>query len=224
MQENGNGTHALNRVTLATSEVGHVAAAVPESVGKFETEDRLQAIIAMLLAELGVDLTSQHFRETPRRVARFYREFTGGYRAKPLEILKTFRARSQELVVVSDIEFYSLCPHHLLIYGGKIHFGYIPDTHIVGVSKIPRLVQALAARPVVQEELVADIAEAFMAAVKPRGCAVRAIGKHDCVAARGVRCPEATMTTIALRGVFAEDSRTAEEFYRSVHEGSSCVR
>jgi len=178
----------------------------------------------MLLAELGVDLTSQHFRETPRRVARFYREFTGGYRAKPLEILKTFRARSQELVVVSDIEFYSLCPHHLLIYGGKIHFGYIPDTHIVGVSKIPRLVQALAARPVVQEELVADIAEAFMAAVKPRGCAVKAIGKHDCVAARGVRCPEATMTTIALRGVFAEDSRAAEEFYRSVHEGSSCVR
>lgn len=224
MKVNGNGTHALNRGTLATSDVGQVAAALPESVGKFETEDRLQAIIAMLLAELGIDLTSQHFRETPRRVARFYREFTGGYRAKPLEILKTFRARSQELVVVSDIEFYSLCPHHLLIYGGKIHFGYIPDTHIVGVSKIPRLVQALAARPVVQEELVADIAEAFMAAVKPRGCAVKAIGKHDCVAARGVRCPEATMTTIALRGVFAEDSRTAEEFYRSVHEGSSCVR
>jgi len=89
MQINANGTHALNRVTLATSEVGHVAAAVPESVGKFETEDRLQAIIAMLLAELGVDLTSQHFRETPRRVARFYREFTGGYRAKPFGLSAT---------------------------------------------------------------------------------------------------------------------------------------
>jgi len=224
MRGNGNGTPVLNRVTLATPDVGHVAATLSESVDKFETEDRLQAIIAMLLAELGVDLTSQHFRETPRRVARFYREFTGGYRAKPLEILKTFRARSQELVVVSDIEFYSLCPHHLLIYGGKIHFGYIPDTHIVGVSKIPRLVQALAARPVVQEELVADIAEAFMAAVKPRGCAVKAIGKHDCVAVRGVRCPSTVMTTVAFRGVFREQESLCREFEEAVAEGATCVR
>jgi GTP cyclohydrolase IA len=78
--------------------------------------------------------------------------------------------------VVSDIQFFSLCPHHLLIYGGKIDFGYIPDGRIVGISKIPRLVQALAARPVVQEDLVSDIADAFMSEVKPLGCTVKAMG------------------------------------------------
>ena len=224
MQINANGTHALNRVTLAASDVGHVAAAVPASVGKFEAEDRLQAIIAMLLAELGVDLTSQHFRETPRRVARFYREFTGGYRAKPLEILKTFRARSQELVVVSDIEFYSLCPHHLLIYRGKMHFGYVPDGRIVGLSKIPRLIQGMAARLIVQEDLVSENADTFMAVVKPLGCVVKATGRHDCMAVRGVKCHEASMTTVALRGVFREKPSLTEEFHHVLSTGGRVWR
>ncbi len=189
-----------------------------------EGRDRLQAIIAMLLNELGLGVRSEHFRDTPKRVARFYREFTRGYRAKPEEILKTFPSRNRELIVVSDVEFFSLCPHHLLIYGGRIHLGYVPGGRIVGVSKIPRLIQELAARPVVQEDLVADIADAFMSVVKPLGCAVTAVGKHDCVAARGVRCPESSMTTVALRGIFSEDQNYVQRFNRAVGQSRECVR
>jgi GTP cyclohydrolase I len=119
----------------------------------------------MLLSDLGVDVDGQHLRDTPARVARFFREYTRGYHFDPAEILKTFHTRNNGLIVVSDIEFFSLCPHHLLVYGGKMHFGYIPDGRIVGISKIPRLVQGLAARLVVQEDLVADIADAFMSVV-----------------------------------------------------------
>jgi GTP cyclohydrolase IA len=178
----------------------------------------------MLLAELGFDLMSEHFRDTPKRVARFYREFTRGYRVNPAEILKTFASRNRELIVVSGVEFFSLCPHHLLIYGGKIHFGYVADSRIVGISKIPRLIQALAARAVVQEDLVADIADAFMSVVKPLGCAVKAVAKHDCVAARGVRCTEATMTTVALRGIFSEDQNYAQNFYQGITHNGDCAR
>jgi GTP cyclohydrolase I len=134
----------------------------------------------------------------------FYREFTSGFCVRPETILKTFRSETRELVVVSAIDFFSLCPHHLLVYGGKIHFGYIPDGQIVGVSKIPRLVHALAARPIVQEELVSSIADAFMSVVKPSGCIVKAISKHDCVAVRGVRWS---------RGV--DDDRDKERNFRA---------
>ncbi len=187
-------------------------------------QDRLQTIITMLLEELGLEVESDHFRDTPKRVARVFREFTRGYRAKPAEILKTFPSRNRDLVVVSDVEFFSLCPHHLLIYGGRIHLGYVPDGRIAGVSKIPRLIQELAARAIVQEDLVADIADAFMSVVKPLGCAVTAVGKHDCVAARGVRCPESSMTTVALRGTFSANENYAQEFYQVIARSRDCVR
>lgn len=194
------------------------------SVAKAPTDDRLESIIRQLLMELGLDVNEQHLRETPKRVARFYREFTRGSAAQPAEILKTFRSRSSDMIVVSSTDFYSLCPHHLLVYGGKVHFAYVPNGRIVGVSKIPRLIHALAARPMVQEELVADIADAFMSVVKPLGCAVKAIGKHDCVVVRGVRCPSTAMSTIALRGIFKEKESLCREFDQAIAEGSTCVR
>jgi GTP cyclohydrolase I len=175
---------------------------------------RLEEIVRELLFELGVDIHDQHFRGTPARVARLYRELTRGYRIQPAEILTTFTSNHHELIVVSDINFYSLCPHHLLIYRGKMHFGYVPDGKIVGLSKIPRLIQGMAARLIVQEDLVSEIADTFMAQVKPLGCVVRATGRHDCVAVRGVKCHEAAMTTVALRGVFQEKSSLTEEFHQ----------
>lgn len=187
-------------------------------------DDRLEEIIRMLLVELGVDTNTEHFCNTPARVARFYREFTSGYTAHPADILKTFHSQSNGLVVVSCINFFSLCPHHLLIYGGKIHFGYVPDGQIVGVSKIPRLIHALAARLVVQEDLVADVADTFMAAVKPLGCAVKAIGQHDCIAVRGVRCPFTMMTTVVTRGIFQEKESLCREFDQAIEQGAKCVR
>jgi GTP cyclohydrolase I len=174
--------------------------------------DRLQRIVRELMLELGLDLADQHFKGTPARVARLYRELTSGYAADAAEILKTFRSSHRELIVVSDINFYSLCPHHLLIYRGKMHFGYVPDGKIVGLSKIPRLIQAMASRAIVQEDLVSEIADAFMSIVQPLACVVRATGRHDCVAVRGVKCHEARMTTVALRGLFQEKHSLVQEF------------
>ena len=176
--------------------------------------DRLEIIIGDLMKELGLDLTDQHFEGTPARVARLYRELTRGFRVDPAKILKTFDSKYSELIVISEINFYSLCPHHLLIYRGKMHFGYVPDGKIVGLSKIPRLIQAMASRPIVQEDLVSEIADTFMSVVKPLGCVARATGRHDCVAVRGVKCHEAQMTTVALRGLFREKPSLVEEFHQ----------
>jgi GTP cyclohydrolase IA len=178
--------------------------------------DRLETIVRELIEELGLDITDQHFKGTPARVARLYRELTRGYRAVPAEIMTTFDSRHSELIVVSDINFYSLCPHHLLIYRGKMHFGYVPDGRIVGLSKIPRLIQMMASRPIVQEDLVSEIADTFMSSVGPRGCVALATGRHDCVAVRGVKCHEAQMTTVALRGIFRERPSLVEEFHQEL--------
>ena len=227
---NGNGKTKLTVLMVAPAIAAGSALGGPSGVMPFSTReplkpaDNLQAIMKLLLSELGVDVDSQHFRDTPARVARFFREYTRGYRLHPEEILKTFKSRNKELIVVSDIEFFSLCPHHLLVYGGKVHFGYVPDGRIVGISKIPRLAQGLAGRMVVQEDLVADIADTFMSVVRPLGCVVKVIGKHDCVAARGVRCPEATMTTLAVRGIFEENPKLVEEFHQSITQSGTCIR
>ncbi len=176
--------------------------------------DRLESIIRDLITELGLDITDQHFEGTPARVARLYRELTRGSRLDPGKILRTFDSKHSELIVVSEINFYSLCPHHLLVYRGKMHFGYVPDGKIVGLSKIPRLIQGMASRPIVQEDLVSEIADTFMSVVKPLGCVARATGRHDCVAVRGVKCHEAQMTTVALRGIFREKPSLVEEFHQ----------
>jgi GTP cyclohydrolase IA len=178
--------------------------------------DRLQMIVRELMAELGMNLADQHFRGTPARVARLYRELTRGIAMDPAAILKTFHSKHRELIVVSGINFYSLCPHHLLIYRGKMYFGYVPDGEIVGLSKIPRLIQAMASRPIVQEDLVSEIADTFMSVVQPLGCAARATGRHDCVAVRGVKSHEAQMTTVALRGLFQEKQSLVVEFNQVV--------
>jgi GTP cyclohydrolase IA len=225
--KNGNGKQDLSAVATLEGRLEVVPEEILPVVHRETTAlhaDRLAEIVKLLLVELGVDVADQHFRETPERVARFYREFTRGFCARPETILKTFRSEARELVVVSAIDFFSLCPHHLLVYGGRIHFGYIPNGQIVGVSKIPRLVHALAARPIVQEELVSSIADAFMSVVKPSGCIVKAIGKHDCVAVRGVRCPGVSMTTVTKRGIFEQERIHVEEFDRAITEGQHCAR
>jgi GTP cyclohydrolase I len=178
--------------------------------------DRLERIVRDLITELGLDITDQHFEGAPSRVARLYRELSCGSRVDPAKILKTFDSKHRELIVVSEINFYSLCPHHLLIYRGKMHFGYVPDDKIVGLSKIPRLIQAMASRPVVQEDLVSEIADTFMSVVKPVGYLARATGRHDCVAIRGVKCHQVQMTTVALRGLFHEKPSLVEEFHRVI--------
>ena len=185
-------------------------------LGEESKSTRLERIVGELMSELGLDLNDQHFKGTPARVARLFRGLTHGYQADPAEILKTFESLHTELIVVSDINFYSLCPHHLLIYRGKMHFGYVPNGRIVGLSKIPRLIQAMASRAIVQENLVSEIADTFVNTVHPLGCVIRATGRHDCVAVRGVKCHEAQMSTVAVRGVFREKASLVEEFNQLV--------
>ncbi|MGH9359581.1 MAG: GTP cyclohydrolase I [Terriglobia bacterium] len=221
---NGNGNHPDHHAGLDLfdwkSDASSAILPLPR-ITAAPAADRLEGILRLLLTEMGADVNNEHFRDTPARVARFYREFTRGNTARPAEILKTFRSQSNALVVVSQIDFFSLCPHHLLVYGGKVHLAYVPNGRIVGVSKIPRLVHALAARPVVQEALVVDIADAFMSVVEPHGCAVKAIGHHDCVAARGVKCPSTVMTTVVTRGIFQEKESLCREFDQAITEGAN---
>ena len=138
MRSNGNGNGDGHRL-LQMDDGGLVSSEfqmIPNHAGSANpSEDRLESIVAMLLLELGLDISSQHFRDTPKRVAKFYREFTRGSRVKPAEILKTFSSCNRELIVVSGIEFFSLCPHHLLIYSGRVDFGYIPDGRIVAFPR-----------------------------------------------------------------------------------------
>lgn len=202
--------------SIPVAAFAHGSQILAESISPEQNNTRLEQIISSLLTELGVNVQQQHFRETPRRVARLYRDLTRGYQAKPGEILKTFTSEHNELVVVSGVTFQSLCPHHMLIYRGRMDLGYIPNGKIVGLSKIPRLIHALAARLIVQEELVAEVADAFMRHVQPLGCVVRATGKHDCVAVRGVRAAEASMTTIVPRGIFREQPVLMDEFHRAL--------
>jgi GTP cyclohydrolase I len=211
--------HILEQSFVNDTKPVQVLTSVGPSGGVART-DRLESIVKELLTELGVDVSDQHFKGTPGRVARLYQELTRGYNVKPSDILKTFQSKHSELIVVSDIGFNSLCPHHLAVYRGRMNFAYVPDGKIVGLSKIPRLVQSMSARMIVQEDLVSEIADAFMEVVKPLGCAVRATGRHDCVAVRGVRSHEVSMTTVALRGVFRDRSSLAEEFHQVVSQSA----
>lgn len=173
--------------------------------------DRLAQLLEEVIGELGVDVRDAHLRETPQRVAKALLEQTRGYREDPRSFMKTFESKHRDVVVVSRIPFTSLCPHHMMVYRGSVDFGYVPDGRIVGLSKIPRLVHNIAARLIVQEDLVNEIADTFMTHVQPEGCVVIAAGRHDCVSVRGARTG-ALMRTRALRGSFRTHPAHMDEF------------
>lgn len=179
---------------------------------------RVEGIIKQLLLEPGADFHDQHFQQTPARVAKCTGNFRGAI-APPQHSLITFASNHYELIVMSDINFDSLCPYHLLIYRGWMHLGYVPARWIVGLSKIPRLIQAMAARLIVQDDLVSEIANTFMEHVKPLGCVVKATGRHECIAVRDVRCHEAAMATVTLRGIFQHESSLTDEFHQVLSLG-----
>jgi GTP cyclohydrolase I len=173
--------------------------------------ERAEWAVAELLAALGVDRGAESLRETPRRVAATFAELLGP---------EPFRATTfpneggyDELVVVSDIAFSSLCEHHLLPFVGVAHVGYLPGERIVGLSKLPRLVEHRARRLQVQERLTAEVADWLEQTLRPRGVGVVMEATHMCMSLRGVRQPGAVTTTSALRGRLREDSRTRQEFF-----------
>ena len=199
--------------------------AAPNREGPVDARALASAARAMIEA-IGEDPLRDGLRETPDRVARAFAEMTAGYRADPFEILGTVfeapaGAPAGDLVVVEGIPFHALCEHHLLPFSGVATVGYVPAGRIVGLSKIPRLVDALARRLQVQERLTAEIAAAIESALGPRGVGVLVSAEHLCLAARGASRPGVLMTTEALRGSLRDDAATRSQLARSHERGLS---
>jgi GTP cyclohydrolase I len=174
----------------------------------------MQEVIRQLLAELGEDPMREGLLETPHRVERALKFLTSGYTADVDATLNNalFSVDYNEMVIVRDIDFYSLCEHHLLPFFGKCHVAYIPQGRVLGLSKIPRLVDIFARRLQIQERMTNEIAETLRAKVDPLGVAVVMEATHLCMAMRGVEKQNSFAVTSAMLGVFREDARTRMEF------------
>jgi GTP cyclohydrolase I len=178
-------------------------------------------LVRQLLAALGEDPDREGLADTPRRVEKSLRFLTSGYRADVDEIITgaLFTVTYNEMVMVRDIDMYSLCEHHLLPFFGKCHVAYIPDGKVIGLSKIPRVVDVFARRLQVQERLTMQIAETLMEKLRPLGVAVVIEAAHLCMAMRGVEKQNSVTVTSAMRGVFQQDPRTRAEFLELIHRG-----
>src|ERR671927_246734 len=174
----------------------------------------MQEIIRLLLAELGEDPTREGLRDTPKRVAKAYDFLTSGYDADIDQVLNNalFTVDYSEMVIVKDVDFYSLCEHHLLPFFGKCHVAYIPGTKGIGLSKIPRLVEVFSRRLQVQERLTNQIAATIRDKIHPIGVAVVMEATHLCMAMRGVEKQNSVAVTSAMLGAFQDNARTRMEF------------
>lgn len=175
--------------------------------------DRMSAAVIEMLSAIGDDPTREGLRETPRRISDMYLEIFEGLGSDPREHLRVgFEVAHDEMVILRDIPFYSMCEHHFLPFHGEAHVGYIPDGRVVGVSKLARVVEGYARRPQIQEQLTSQIAEAIMEVLKPDGVGVVIEAEHLCMTMRGVRKPGARMITSAMRGDFRASHVTRAEF------------
>lgn len=173
---------------------------------------RAEAAIRELLIAVGEDPDREGLRDTPRRVAKMYEELFAGLRIDPSEALeRTFREDHDELVMLRDIQFSSLCEHHLLPFIGRAHVAYLPRGEVVGISKLARTVHAFARRPQVQERLTAQVADALMDHLGARGALVVIEAQHFCMKMRGVNEPHSSMITSVARGHVKQDSRLRAE-------------
>jgi GTP cyclohydrolase I len=181
-------------------------------------DDQIPDLIESLLVELGEDPERQGLKATPARVSKALRQLTDGYRVKPEDVIAgaVFDQDYDEMVLVKDIPFYSLCEHHMLPFFGRCHVGYLPKGKVVGLSKIPRLVGIFAHRLQLQERLTNDIAEALNSALLPKGVAVVVEARHLCMEMRGVEKPGGQMITSCMLGTFRRDPRTRAEFLELV--------
>jgi GTP cyclohydrolase I len=181
---------------------------------------RIRAAVREILLAVGEDPDRDGLRETPDRVARMYAEMFAGLHKDPAEPLqKTFVESYDEIVLVKDISFESSCEHHLLPFMGKAHIAYLPNGKIVGLSKIPRVVEILSRRPQVQERMTEQLAELLMKELDAKGVAVILEATHTCMTIRGIRKPGSTCTTSAVRGVFRTNQSTRIELMALINNG-----
>lgn len=179
--------------------------------------DAIIATVRTLIAQLGLDAGSEGLAETPRRIADMYLELFEGLGQDPAEQLAVqFEEGHDEMVILKDIPFYSMCEHHFLPFHGTAHVGYLPDGRIVGLSKIARAVEIYARRPQVQERLTSQIADSIETVLGAKGVGVVIEAEHLCMTARGIRKPGALMVTSAMRGRFRTAENTRQEFLRLI--------
>lgn len=185
--------------------------------------ESIQQAVSQILLALGEEPEREGLLRTPDRVARMYTELLDGYYQDPLMLVNDalFEVTYDEMVLVRDIEFYSLCEHHLLPFLGRAHVAYLPRGRVIGLSKIPRLVDMFAHRLQVQERMTRQIAEFLNELLDPAGVAVVVEGLHLCTAMRGVRKHDARMTTSAMLGYFRKNPATRQEFLDNISRGSA---
>ena len=183
---------------------------------------RVESLVAEILQEMGEDIERQGLQKTPGRVARAMQFMVSGYQMDPKEVINgaLFKCENDEMVIERDINFFSLCEHHMLPFFGVCHVAYLPHGSVIGISKIARIVDMFARRLQIQERMTREIADCLDEHLKPKGVAVVVEGFHMCMAMRGVQKQNAKTITSAMLGAFKEDIRTRTEFLSLIH-GSS---
>lgn len=197
----------------------------PELLKAFELDlppvdrPRIETAMHSILEAVGEDPQREGLLRTPDRIARAYEELLSGYRADPVKLINgaVFNVEYDDMVIVRDIEFYSLCEHHMLPFFGHAHVAYISNSKVIGLSKIPRIVDMFARRLQVQERLTGEIAEAIAGVLAPHGVGVVVEAYHLCMMMRGVEKQNSKTITSALLGCFRDDARTRDEFLRLAH-------
>ncbi|MGB2867124.1 MAG: GTP cyclohydrolase I FolE [Bacteroidota bacterium] len=186
-----------------------------------QSKKHVEKLIKDLLRQVGEDPAREGLLKTPSRVASMYEFLTKGYRQDIKKILNgaVFNERYSEMVIVKDIDFFSLCEHHLVPFYGKCHVAYIPNGKIIGLSKIPRLVEVFARRLQVQERLTQEIADTLYNCLNPQGVAVVMEARHLCMIMRGVEKQNSVATTSAMLGTFRDDVKTRNEFLTLLRSG-----
>jgi GTP cyclohydrolase I len=191
----------------------------------FESNEQIEQAVHAILGSIGENPEREGLQRTPQRVAKMYAELTAGYRIDPHALINEamFSVDYDEMVMVKDIDFHSMCEHHMLPFMGSAHVAYIPAGKVIGLSKIPRIVDMFARRLQVQERMTVEIADFINEALQPQGVAVVVEGVHMCAVMRGVKKANACMTTSALRGLFKTDARTRAEFMGHVDRAAGRV-
>ncbi|TKX31837.1 GTP cyclohydrolase I FolE [Campylobacter aviculae] len=182
-------------------------------------QKEFEKCVTTILESVGENPNREGLLKTPNRVFKAFQFLTKGYHENIKDVLNDalFQSSNNEMVLVRDIEFYSLCEHHLLPFFGRVHVAYIPDQKVVGLSKIPRLVEVFARRLQIQEQLTEQIADALMENVNAKGVGVVIEARHMCVEMRGVQKVNSTTSTSALRGLFLKNEKTRKEFFELIN-------
>lgn len=188
-------------------------------------QTKIKEAVRLLLEGIGEDVDREGLRETPERIARMYEQiFAGMEEDADKHLYKTFPVASNEIVLVKDITFYSICEHHLMPFYGKAHIAYLPDGKVVGLSKLARTVEVYARRPQIQEQMTIQIVEAVMEHLKPQGVMVMLEAEHLCMTMRGVEKPGSRTMTMAARGCFQENPELQSLFFEMLGDDKSKIK